>query len=703
MSKIDSAENNTILLSGLLNTMVKLLVPLALLGPLAVVGVAALYALTALIPILLIFVTGIGALMQYVPALQTFITSGIKVLVQLASGLGEMIGAFVNSMLTTLSSGLPEIGSNLSKFMINATPFIAGCNLVTEQTAKGVGILTKAILGLTGTKFLNGIMTFLSGGDNFSTLGTELSKFAIAASPFIAIASSIPKGAMDGISSLSDAILSLTAGNLMNSINEFLGKENTLSKFASEFPIIGTYLGQFATNIGTFTDKQVDTVNCAGQAIKAMADAANELPKQDGIFAKIFGDNSLSSFAENMPGVASGVRGFITNLGTFDDKSIKTAECGCKVIESVSKVADALPKDEGVWQKLFGNNSLSTFADDMPNVATKLKEFVNNLADCNPKEGIMDVMSNLMNDLVNMGNVKYNGSLIKNIKKTLTNVGDGVSSFVNKLKDVSKDDVEASEGKLNTILNAVNTFVGNINTSFTNKKDSIVSTVEGLAKDTASGFASENVLKEVKTKSGNFVDGFANGIKNGASKVTGAAKEMASKALDAISKRLDEHSPSKETIKQGEYFGEGFVIGVGSYASKVYDVSSGIANEAKQGLAKSIAKISNLVESEIDTQPVIRPVLDLSDVTNNVGYINSLIGSPSMGVMANLSSISSGMNNRNQNGNSDVVSAIDKLGKNIGNTTGNTYNINGISYDSDSNVANAIETLVHAITVERRI
>lgn len=69
--------------------------------------------------------------------------------------------------------------------------------------------------------------------------------------------------------------------------------------------------------------------------------------------------------------------------------------------------------------------------------------------------------------------------------------------------------------------------------------------------------------------------------------------------------------------------------------------------------------------------------------------------------MNNLNAISYGMRNR-QNGNDDVISAIDKLGKSLGNSRGDTYSINGITYDDGSNIKEAVETLVRAAKVERR-
>ena len=62
------------------------------------------------------------------------------------------------------------------------------------------------------------------------------------------------------------------------------------------------------------------------------------------------------------------------------------------------------------------------------------------------------------------------------------------------------------------------------------------------------------------------------------------------------------------------------------------------------------------------------------------------------------------MMNRNQNGaNDDVVSAINDLGKAISNMSGDTYSINGITYDDGSNITNAVQSIVRAARQERRI
>ena len=128
-----------------------------------------------------------------------------------------------------------------------------------------------------------------------------------------------------------------------------------------------------------------------------------------------------------------------------------------------------------------------------------------------------------------------------------------------------------------------------------------------------------------------------------------------------------------------------------------------MANSAKTGLSKAISNIPDIINSNMDMQPTIRPILDLSDVSNGTKTINRLFNiTPSVGVMSSINSLSNSMNNR-QNGNYEVVSAIKDLKKTLGNIpSGDTYNVGDVTYDDGSNVSKAVGVLVRATRIERR-
>jgi hypothetical protein len=97
-------------------------------------------------------------------------------------------------------------------------------------------------------------------------------------------------------------------------------------------------------------------------------------------------------------------------------------------------------------------------------------------------------------------------------------------------------------------------------------------------------------------------------------------------------------------------------------------------------------------------------VLDLSDVRSGVDRIGGMLsGANSIDVRARIGAISDMMNARGQNGaNTDVVSAIDKLRKELGNINSNTYTVNGVTISEGSDAADAIHSLVRVVRLEGR-
>ena len=201
------------------------------------------------------------------------------------------------------------------------------------------------------------------------------------------------------------------------------------------------------------------------------------------------------------------------------------------------------------------------------------------------------------------------------------------------------------------------------------------------------------------------VSGFAAGIRNNISSAASAAASMAASASAAARANLKIHSPSRVFYSIGGFAGQGFVNALADYSDASYKAGSGIALSAQAGLQKAISKVAESVENGLDGMPCIRPVLDLSAVEAGAGKINGLLGmGRSIGITGNIGAISAMMSDR-QNGasNDDVVSAIGKLSKVIGSKSGDSYVINGITYDDGSNITSAVKTLIRAAKVGGRV
>ena len=119
------------------------------------------------------------------------------------------------------------------------------------------------------------------------------------------------------------------------------------------------------------------------------------------------------------------------------------------------------------------------------------------------------------------------------------------------------------------------------------------------------------------------------------------------------------------------------------------------------GLQSAAEDIVTAMSLSTEFQPTIRPILDLSDITSGGKRINSIFDGFNISTSFRLAATSNSMFNANR---SNTISPLDIL-KNISGTpkTVNNYEINGISYDDGSTIANAVLQLINAVRVEERM
>lgn len=218
------------------------------------------------------------------------------------------------------------------------------------------------------------------------------------------------------------------------------------------------------------------------------------------------------------------------------------------------------------------------------------------------------------------------------------------------------------------------------------------------------------VVTAIKNQYGNFynaggylVQGFANGITANTFIAEARARAMALAALSAAKAELGIASPSKEFYKLGSYSGQGFVNALIDFAGKSYKAGVSMAESAKIGLSASISKIANTIDSGIDSQPTIKPIMDLSNISEGASRVNNMFSAltPSVDLLSNIGAINSMM--KNQNGsNDDVVSAIDKLRKDLSGAKGGDIYIDGVTYSENSDVSDAVQAIIRAAKIERR-
>ena len=824
---VDNAIDSVNSLSTLLTTLTLLLIPLTLIGAFAPAAIAGIGVLITFLGAIAGLMAATSALVTLFPGLEEFLSRGIPLLEQLAYVLGSVIGNFVGGLSSGIAAGLPSIGQNLSDFMTNASAFIEGAKKVDDTVLAGVGILAGAIAALV---VLDTYKSVFSSEDSFATMGTELSNFMTNCKGFVEGAKNLDEGIIDGVKALAEAIIILTAADLINGLSAFLGLtdgnalgtfgaqlpqlgkdlatfsaslteagldedkikmvqnaatavktlaevsatipnsggwlgaivgDNDLGVFAEQFPKLGAGLASFVSNIGSFSEDQLALVKNAAEAITTLATAASDIPNQGGWVGAIMGENTMDLFSTQFPKLGAGLASFVSNIGTFDEAGefgsgqLETIKSAANAVVTLATAADRIPNQGGWVAAIVGDNNLGTFATQFPLLGAGIRGFVGKIGELTSGELVSSARAlQVVESVTDLANVDVSG-LSKKVKSlgdtletfgesivafsesmhaegmtvSLKNAVDGVRDLVDALKVIPADKAthlktisDSLEGLgKNGLKSFVEAFAGKSATAQVRSAatEMVKSFVDGV-KDKGSSIANIFLLSASSayhqlisasvygsfTAAGKYLaSGFAVGIRQDTYKAVNAAAAMVNAVNREIQKVAVIKSPSRMTYEDGEYMVQGLVNALLDGTSGVSGAANKLADSAITGLSGAISRISEIIEHGIDTQPTIRPVLDLDDVRAGASQIGGMLGmSPSVGVLSNVNSIASAMNKRGQNGaNSDVVSELGKLRKDISTLKHVSYNIEGINYGEGSEVAEAIETLVRAALMERRV
>ena len=121
------------------------------------------------------------------------------------------------------------------------------------------------------------------------------------------------------------------------------------------------------------------------------------------------------------------------------------------------------------------------------------------------------------------------------------------------------------------------------------------------------------------------VDGFVQGIRSNIEAAAAAAAEMAMAAYSAAMASIEVASPSKKFAELGMYADLGFAKGLRDYAYRAEKESADMATSSLTGATSIVSKLSDAINGNLDVEPTIRPVLDLSSVEHGATRLSSLL------------------------------------------------------------------------------
>lgn len=733
---------------ALMSALMALFGALAPLIPGALIGVL---GMGVLIVELAAVIAAIGALAQ-IPGLQWLIGEGANVMASIGSAIGGFVGSIIGGVAAGITSALPQIGTDLSDFMTNLTPFLDGAKQIDDGMLSGVESIVDIIGKLTAASLFESVTSWITGGSSLQSFADQLVPFGTAMKNFATEVAGIDETTVTAAANAGAAMAAMadTIPNTGGLVAFFTG-DNDMATFGAQLVAFGEAMKNFSTSVSGIDVEAITAASTVGTALITMAET---IPNTGGLISFFTGDNDLATFGSQLVEFGKAIKSFSTEVTGIDESAITAA---ANAGSALSAMANTLPETGGIFSWFSGDQNMETFGNQLVGFGQGMKKFSDEVAGINVTATTAAVfaarsLNSLSNSMAdgNISNLSSYGMSISTFGYYLSDfyaeisgidaskiigISLGINSIISAFDGASAKVFGAGESLMTSFSNGITSKISDVVIAVNSITSGIITAIgfNGVNFETAGSGITDNIATGMKlalpsiatvlntmangmlisinnTYNGFYnagvylVKGLAKGINNSTYIAREAAKAMAKSALNAAEKELGINSPSKETYGMGIFFGKGFVNALGDYEDKTYNAGKSIAESAKSGLSNAIAKIKDAIESDVDTQPTIRPVLDLTDISNGVGVMNGMFGiNPSVNAMARFNAVGS-MMNRNQNGvNDDLISAIENLGNRLSNISGDTYTVQGITYDDGSNVSSAVKALVRAARMERRI
>lgn len=599
-----------------------------------------------------------------------------KTLAEMAATLpnsGGVVGFFAGENdMGAFGDQLVPFGEAMKAFADSVTGLDA--SVVTEAANAG-----KAMAEMASTiPNSGGVVGFFAGENDMDAFGEQLVPFGEAMKEFSIAVTGLNADVVVNSVTAGKALMEL-ANTVPNSggLVAFFTGENDLDMFGEKLVPFGEAMKQYSIAV---TGLDANVVVNSANAAKALVELSNNLPNSGGIVSWFTGDNDIASFGEKLVSFGQSFAAYYASVSTVDVAKLSGVVAQFR---NLVDLANGITSVDTSGMSRFaqdltnlGNSGIEGFINAFNNASSRvsaastsmLTTFING---ANAKKSELTTTFTTLVQAVltaingKQGEFQTSGStlMVKFIagvrsqdshsRTTFTNIVSGcLTAIRNKYGEFTSTGTQAmvkliagvrsqdSSARMafTTIISACLTAIKNKYAEFTSTgRECMVKFIAGVrSKDselrtafttTLSGSitAIKDYYSQFKSAGSYLVDGFCDGISENTWKAEARARAMAAAAAEAAKDELDEHSPSKVGYRIGNFFGLAFVNAISDYADKSYKAGTNMAAAAKNGLSNAISKIREFVDGEMEVQPTIRPVLDLSEVRSSAGQLTAIL------------------------------------------------------------------------------
>lgn len=168
--------------------------------------------------------------------------------------------------------------------------------------------------------------------------------------------------------------------------------------------------------------------------------------------------------------------------------------------------------------------------------------------------------------------------------------------------------------------------------------------------DAGGTMGGDEAVDAMRNAGENVTNGLAEGITNGFKTAEESMTILIKGVVQTAKDGLGIKSPSKVFNEIGRFTAIGFIDGLSAMSNNVVSATKMIGTSSIESIKSAISKIADVVGSDIDYAPVIRPVLDLNNLQNGISSITDMFGAKNdLAVQISNDKNSPGKNSENVN------------------------------------------------------
>lgn len=259
---------------------------------------------------------------------------------------------------------------------------------------------------------------------------------------------------------------------------------------------------------------------------------------------------------------------------------------------------------------------LQSINEHLPSIITSIQGIITTILEALPETltlGIIALLNGIADTLE-----KHTDDMVAAVHRVLVAVWNAMKKFFTQMitdvkelgsRIMKSGFIQAIKDKITAVKEAVSEFVQGMKDKFHEK------------------------IEDMKEAGKNLINGLIEGIKS--IPVVGTIVEVGENVVKGIKGVFKEHSPSRVFREIGQFATEGLALGFLDYEKEAVQSAEGVGYSSVDALQDSLNGLSDIVDGNMQLNPVIRPILDLSAVTDGANSVGSLFNSTQMSLNAN--------------------------------------------------------------------